>query len=535
MARGGIFACNDQDADVLANYGPAVGSIQYEIQQLEQQLAQAPTPPDLPAAEIPDQPEIHDLPEILDQLEIQPEESVCRQCSVLQEEIDRANDSLEFYKMKEATDLVEDGKYDDAATIYERLSRVRELEINRKWTAGDRAGAHDAERQVLKIKYELAMMLVKQGKLPEAEVAMDYVWQQRRTLLPRYHSDTNSAQRQLCLILRAQGSTEKYERARSLYYDVWSNRNLGRGDGWVMDNGHELGMVLIEQGSLLTAEDQLADVLRARQNALGEQSQATVETAAQLAALKAARGGAGESARLLRPFLDSGAVIFSPKALECAATVGEKLFDLEAYPDTERVCRMIWNQAAREPGATPPYAISAGWHLSLALYFQDQEAKYEEAKATLDALLQLQPGEARIWNIKSLLSWVCRKAKDFQQAAEFARSVWDQKRDADILGPRFSSTGVNRIWLLSRYEKNQSEAEGKSNRNEARLVWNEVLESTRSHTLSQDQKQSLAQRWRELAKDLDHFARQRKRGSSSLARAIEDAAARLERRPTQRR
>jgi hypothetical protein len=32
--------------------------------------------------------------------------------------------------MKEAADLVEDGKYDDAATIYERLSHVRGLEIN---------------------------------------------------------------------------------------------------------------------------------------------------------------------------------------------------------------------------------------------------------------------------------------------------------------------------------------------------------------------------------------------------------------------
>jgi hypothetical protein len=278
------------------------------------------------------------------------------------------------------------------------------------------------------------MMLMKQDKLPEAEVAMDYVWQQRRRLLPRNHRDTNSAQWQLCLILHAQRSRSGYERARSLYYDVWSNRNLGRGDGWVMDNGHELGMVLIEQGSLLTAEDQLADVWGVRRNELGEESQATVETA-QLAALKAARGRAEESARLLRPFLESGAAIFSSKALECAATVGEKLFDLGAYPDTERVCHLIWNHATRELGATPPYVISAGWHLSLALYFQDQEAKYEEAKATLDALLRLQPGEARILQIKSLLSWVCRKVKDFQQAAEFARSVWDQRRDADILGP----------------------------------------------------------------------------------------------------
>jgi hypothetical protein len=63
-------------------------------------------------------------------------------------------------------------------------------------------------------------------------------------------------------------------------------------------------------------------------------------------------------------------------------------------------------------------------------------------------------------------------------------------------------------------------------------VWNEVLESTSPHTLSQDQKKSLAQRWRELAKDLDHFAKQRERGSSNLSRTIEDEAAKLERRHT---
>lgn len=108
--------------------------------------------------------------------------------------------------------------------------------------------------------------------------------------------------------------------------------NLGPGDGWVMDNGHELGMVFIEQRSFLKAEDQLAEVLRARRNALGEQSQATVETAAQLATLMAARGRAEESASLLRPFLPSGAAIFSPKALECAALLAKNCAILKHIP-----------------------------------------------------------------------------------------------------------------------------------------------------------------------------------------------------------
>jgi hypothetical protein len=306
-----------------------------------------------------------------------------------------------------------------------------------------------------------------------------------------------------------------------------------------MDNGHELGMVFIEQGSLLMAEDQLAEVLRARRNELGEQSRATVETAAQLAKLMATRGRADESANLLRPFLASGPAIFSPKALECTVTVGEKLFDLGAYPDTERVCRTIWNHATQGPGARPPYAISAGWHLSLALYFQNQGPKYEEAKATLCALLRPRPGEVvnqeQIFRIKSLLSWVCRKVNDFQQAAELAQLVWDQKGDQDILGPLFGSTGVNRIWLLSRYEKNQDKATGENNRKEARRVWNRVSEIAEVPTLTQDQKTLLVRYWHELAKDLDRFAKQRGKGNSNLAKTIEDAAARLEPRRTQRK
>ena len=262
--------------------------------------------------------------------------------------------------------------------------------------------------------------------------------------------------------------------------------------------------------------------------------EAEAEAAVQLAALTAERGRAEESADLLRPFFALEPAILSPKALECAVTVGEKLFELEAYADTERVCGIVWNDAKQKPGARSPGAISAGWHLSLALYFQGQRAKYEEAKAILYSLLQTRHGEvadpSRTRQIKSLLSWVCRKVEDFPQAAEFARSVWEQKGDEDILGPLFSSTGVNRIWLLSRYEQNQDKEKGTSDRTEAREVWNEVLRSTKTRALSRERKKSLAQHWCTLAEDLDRFAKQRKRrDGSNLARAIEGAAANLTR------
>ena len=292
----------------------------------------------LPDAGLPDQPETCSLG------------SLCRQCNALQQEFDNANGSLEVYKMKEAVFLVDAGKYNEAATMCERLVKIRQLEIDRKWTTGDKDGADDAEKEALTIKYELAMVLKKQGKLPEAEVAKDSVWKRRKVLLPKNHNDTNMVQRHLCLILRAQCSKPKYKRAGKLHDDVWSDPDLELGDGWVMENGHELGMVFIEQGSFLKAEDQLGEVLEANRNSLGKRNQATVETAAQLAALMAERGRAKESAELLRPFLVSGAAMFSLRALECAATVCEELFELGEYPSTERVCRVVWNDAKTKGG-----------------------------------------------------------------------------------------------------------------------------------------------------------------------------------------
>jgi len=159
----------------LANYGQDAESIQYEIRQLELQAAQERVPFVLPVGGAPDQPEIQPVPEIQLVHEVQPVESPYRQCSVLQEEVDSANDSLEFYKMKEAADLIENNKYDDTTTIYKQLSHVRGREIDRKWKAEDRNGADDTERKLLKIKYKLAIILKKQDKLLEAEVAINYI------------------------------------------------------------------------------------------------------------------------------------------------------------------------------------------------------------------------------------------------------------------------------------------------------------------------------------------------------------------------
>ena len=107
--------------------------------------------------------------------------------------------------------------------------------------------------------------------------------------------------------------------------------------------------------------------------------------------------------------------------------------------------------------------------------------------------------------------------------------MWERNKDADVLGPLFSSTGVNIFWLLSRYEENQDKAEAENNRQEARRVWDVILDTTKARP-PHGQKKSLAQSWRDLAKDLNRFAKQRKRrDESSLARTIVDAATELER------
>jgi tetratricopeptide (TPR) repeat protein len=512
-----------RDADTLAKSGEAISPLKHELHQLEQQAAKQSALTALPTANPTDSPEIL------------PTESICAQCDVLQQEVDSANARLELYRTEEASDLVEAGRYEEAATIYERLYKVRELEIDRKWKIGDNGGADNAEKEALKIKYEVAVMLKKQGKLPEAEVAMQNVWQRRRKLLPKNHKETNSAQLQLCRILRDQRSRSKYKTAQKLYNDVWSDQDwtskLGAEDAWIMNNGHELGIVLIEQGSFSYAEEQLRNVLDARKFALEDGNPATVETAAQLAVLVAQRGEAKEAAAILIPYLGLPAAEFSHQALECTATLGELVFQYGEYADAEQICRIVWDDARIKPGARSPGAISAGWHLSLALYFRHQEAKYEEAKAILNALLQTRPGEyvdlERTLQVKCLLSWVCRKAEEFEKADEFARSVWEQKKNENILGPLFSSTGVNRIWLLSRYRKDDHDRNVLSK--EVCEVWNDVLTTTKALTLSRNQAKSVAQDWRNLAEELDRFAKKR-RHSSVRAAEMRKEADKLEKR-----
>ena len=224
------------DSAILAKSVRAIRNLEDELRQLQQQAtsgknARPLKPPAPPAA--PVRPPQKEKPAIYDPR---------------QEDIDNANAEVETYRMEKAVSLVRAGKYEDAAAIYRKLYGVRELEVKRRRAVGDDRIADNAETSALKIKYEWALVFAKQAKRQDAEDMMASVWARRKQLLGHNAEETRSAQRQLCLIFRSRSSQQKCKEAEKIYRAVWDNQDatkqLTAANAWIMDNGHELAMVL---------------------------------------------------------------------------------------------------------------------------------------------------------------------------------------------------------------------------------------------------------------------------------------------------
>ena len=153
---------NEEDSALFAKYLQTSriirGEVQWLEQQLEQQLAQQAAQE--PIQIVPDEPE----PPFV--------EPICAHCNELQQEVDNANGSLEVYEMEKAIDLVEAGNHGGAAAIFERLCKVRDDEAQRKLTSGDKAGAGNAKKEALKIRYEWAKALAELNLKEDAQNMM---------------------------------------------------------------------------------------------------------------------------------------------------------------------------------------------------------------------------------------------------------------------------------------------------------------------------------------------------------------------------
>lgn len=434
---------NDEDSALLAKYSQTFRSIRGEVLQLEQQLEQ----------QLGQQAAQEPIQIVPDELEPPFVEPICAHCNELQQEVDSANARLEVYEMEKATDLVEAGNHGGAAAIFERLCRVRDDEAQRKWRSRDEAGADNAEKEALKIRYEWAKALVALNLKEDAQNMMRRVLDRREQFFGPDSRETRSAQRQLCRILR---SRQKYKAAERMYRKVWDELDPRSPDSWVMENGRELAMVLAEQKYFPEAEQQFKRVL----TAFGDDHQASSETVLQYALILSKNNESSQAASALQPFMYLEGVDLSPGLLACATNVGESLFEEKKWAEAEPILAKVRQERKKTSPADSP----------------------------------------EILRVTSLLAWTYRHLQKFDLAYKHAREVWDKGRKKPILRPSLS-TGVNMIWLL--WKKG-----GQDDLQKARSVWEEVLLQSRQ-VGSADEARETAESWRLLAHDMKKFSNKR--------------------------
>jgi hypothetical protein len=464
---------SDEDSTLLAKYGQTSRSIQGEVQRLERLLEQQL---EQQAAQEVEQQAAHEpIQIVLDELEPPIVEPICTHCNDLQQEVDSANARLEVYEMEKAMDLVKAGNHGDAAAIFERLCRVRDDETQRKWRSRDEAGADNAEKAALEIKYEWAKALVELNSKEDAQNMMRRVLDRREQFFGPDSREARSAQWQLCRIFR---SRQNYRAAERMYRRVWDERDPRFPDSWVMENGRELAMVLAEQKYIPEAEQQFKRVLAA----FGGDHQASSETMLQYALILLKSHESSKAASALQPFMYLEGVDLSPELLACATNVGESLFEEKKWAEAEPILAKV----------------------------------RQERKKTLPA------DSPEILRVTGLLAWTYRHLQKFDLAYNRAREVWDKGRETPILRPSLSP-GVNMIWLLWKEG-------GRDDLQKARSIWGEVLLQSRQ-VGSADEARETAESWRLLAHDMKKFSNKR-HGSvkTTTADKIRSEAEELQRR-----
>ena len=266
-------------------------------------------------------------------------------------------------------------------------------------------------------------------------------------------NETRSAQRQLCRILR---SRQEYKTAERMYRKVWDELDPRSPNSWIMENGHELAMVLAEQKYFPEAEQQFKRVL----TAFGDDRQASRETAQQYALILSKSNKSSQAASALQPFMYLNGVDLSPELLECATNVGKSLFEEKKWAEAEPILAKVRQERKKTSPADSP----------------------------------------EILHVTALLAWTSRYLQKFDLALKHAREVWDKGRKKPILRPSLS-TGTNMIWLLWR-EGGQNELQT------ARSIWEEVLLQSRQ-VRSADEARETAESWRVLAHDMKKFSNKR--------------------------
>ena len=360
-----------------------------------------------------------------------------------------------------------------ASEVYEGLykSKCEEAERMRE---GAEEGAAEIEKESCDLGHDFVEALIEQGFSKErylkAEEALSEIIEKKRRLIEQgvlEKVEIRKSQRQLCSVLRQLASTkdqpideeaakDKLNHLKVIHRSIWKRREeaqgLGEDDEWVLENGHKLGLVLVElerpgEHHYRLAEHQLRQVWDARKKspAFGPTHNDTVDSALQLVSMLERqerldkRQKTAEIEEILRGTWLAGNKKTTAVVLECGHKLGELLYQQRGSKYTEAVTVLteVWKARKASLGQRSKEgdnARSTGYILASSLYDQSLKDKYETAAVILKELWDKRNYMSSavppaVYDIGYRLAWSYRLLEKYESAEPVFQAIWEIKKN----------------------------------------------------------------------------------------------------------
>ena len=110
----------------------------------------------------------------------------------------------------------------------------------------DTAESPERETEILDVGHKLGDRLLAGKRFSEAEAVLDQVWQGRKLATDDTDPQAMSTGRLLAAAVKLQGSTERYQRAATIYWQIWKDCKdvFGQGDDITISVGIDLAATL---------------------------------------------------------------------------------------------------------------------------------------------------------------------------------------------------------------------------------------------------------------------------------------------------
>jgi predicted hydrocarbon binding protein len=409
--------------------------------------------------------------------------------------------------------------YNLACNLYEELYKQKCEEAERMRKAADE-GAAESEKALCDVGHEFVEILIYQDFSKElahprylkAEKAISEIMEREKRLIQQGVLDKSGirkSQKHYCWILRELASIEKPDNPKAaedklkeveaMHRSIWMRREEAKGlnedNEWVLENGHQLGLVLAElkkagEGHYSLAEIQLREVWDTRKapSAFGPTHDDTVDSALQLVSMLEKQKKLDEKQKsadieeILGGIWNVRSPGATPGRLQCGHKLGDRLYQQKKYADAETVLNQVWTtrtDALEQASKEADDARSTGYILASALYYQRTPEKYENAKLILKKLW----GKRKLYMSKDAspsndligwrLAWTYRMLAEYARAEPVFQSIYEmRKNDLGPLHPK-TLTAQHELGLTQALRKRWAEAE-----NTFQHIWDKRKDGT---------------------------------------------------------